>query len=498
MRHRRHERGGEGEWFDMTLRWMILVAALPALALGCGDDGGDGGGDMDGGVDAGPVDGGPPPVPGCTDEDASNYDEDATVDDGSCTYTVTFAVDMTGVDYDRADGVGIESSFCSDDCPTLSDDDEDEVWEGTVDLTTGSYTGRFVITSATPRPETVPEFCQAEGSDARSIVVADAPVEIDPVAFGACTVLPLAVDGFYSASGFFGDAGNISVTVDECPTRPTDPVGACREWSYTPGAQNFGGVFWQFPENNFGAQPGYPIPQGATRVRFWAWGASGGEQVEFIVGYGPNEEFGQRDGFEINTGAITLNDEPTEYFVDLFGVDYELVAGGFGWVASGAQGAITFFLDDIAWERRESDLLPRGCTDEDATNYDPAAVNDDGSCTYEVTFSVDMNCPDPDDAFETVWVTGEFCDFCDSGFPLLDPDEDGVYEGTFPFRNGPVVYKFMTNNFASQEDLLDDVIAGEGDCAPVTDGAAFANRQLVVDGDTSVSAVYGTCAATCP
>ena len=32
-----------------------------------------------------------------------------------------------------------------------------------------------------------------------------------------------------------------------------------------------------------------------------------------------------------------------------------------------------------------------GCTDPDATNYSAAATVNDGSCTYEVTFRVDLN-----------------------------------------------------------------------------------------------------------
>ena len=50
----------------------------------------------------------PANVPGCTDSAADNYNADANVDDGSCTYppttaTVEFAVDMNGVDQPSAD-----------------------------------------------------------------------------------------------------------------------------------------------------------------------------------------------------------------------------------------------------------------------------------------------------------------------------------------------------------------------------------------------------------
>ena len=38
--------------------------------------------------------------------------------------------------------------------------------------------------------------------------------------------------------------------------------------------------------------------------------------------------------------------------------------------------------------------LPSGCTDSLASNYDPSALVDDGSCLYSVTFNVDMNCED--------------------------------------------------------------------------------------------------------
>ena len=33
-----------------------------------------------------------------------------------------------------------------------------------------------------------------------------------------------------------------------------------------------------------------------------------------------------------------------------------------------------------------------GCTDSTANNYNASATADDGSCTYDVTLTVDMNC----------------------------------------------------------------------------------------------------------
>ncbi len=38
-----------------------------------------------------------------------------------------------------------------------------------------------------------------------------------------------------------------------------------------------------------------------------------------------------------------------------------------------------------------------GCTDPEANNYNEDAMTDDGSCTYDVIFNVDMNCYDPND-----------------------------------------------------------------------------------------------------
>ena len=56
-------------------------------------------------------------------------------------------------------------------------------------------------------------------------------------------------------------------------------------------------------------------------------------------------------------------------------------------------------------------------------------------------------------------------------------NSDGVWSGTYAFAAGQLEYKYMVDGFASQEDLLDDVQADMGMCAPLTDGVNFANHQ---------------------
>lgn len=103
--------------------------------------------------------------------------------------------------------------------------------------------------------------------------------------------LPFAIDDWYKPSGFFpaGEANNIVVA--ECPSRPADAQGNCHGFTWTPGSDGFAGVWWQYPEGNWGDADGLEVPAGVSAITFWAWGKNGGEKVEFLSGY-------PRDGFE--------------------------------------------------------------------------------------------------------------------------------------------------------------------------------------------------------
>lgn len=145
-----------------------------------------------------------------------------------------------------------------------------------------------------------------------------------------------------------------------------------------------------------------------------------------------------------------------------------------------------------------------GCTDSTACNYDDAATTDDGSCTYAAanfdcdgnclstptTFNVDMSCSG--ETFSSLHVTGPWCGWCGAADynTLSDPDGDGVYSVSVCIPAGTVEYKYMIDDWASQEDLIDDM-AGGAACAPVTDYWSYANRTT--DSGSTTSDTYGSC-----
>ncbi|MFT5431460.1 MAG: hypothetical protein ACI9OJ_002156, partial [Myxococcota bacterium] len=309
----------------------------------------------------------------------------------------------------------------------------------------------------------------------------DADATVDD---GSCTYdaqpLPLTVDDHYAPSGFFPAEEGENIDADgTCPNRAGDENGDCHAFTWTAGTSAFAGVWWQSPDGNWGDMgvPGLAIAPGATAISFWAWGKVGGEVIEFLSGY-------SSDPYERKT-EITLSTTPTEYRLDLTGTTYDTVAGGFGWVT--AAGGVSFYVDDI--QMVDTVVMGAGCTDATANNFDATATSDDASCTYDVTFEVDLSCSD---AMVTspVAISGPFCEWCASGFDLNDSDDDKVWTGTFSFPKGALEYKYMANGFDLQEDLI-----GAGSCAVVTDGVTHANRQITVGGVMTQSDTWGQCIA---
>jgi hypothetical protein len=144
-----------------------------------------------------------------------------------------------------------------------------------------------------------------------------------------------------------------------------------------------------------------------------------------------------------------------------------------------------------------------GCADPAASNYDVNNIfADNGQCVYATTFNVDMSCATNAGAmlngsasFFEVFVTGPVFGWAanDGYNQLTDADGDGIYSVTLDFPAGDVEYKYAIDGFADQENLIDDMANG-GTCAPITDYAGYANRQVAAGSTTTDT--YGSC-TTC-
>jgi len=176
---------------------------------------------------------------------------------------------------------------------------------------------------------------------------ADASDPGKPDAGANPTQLPFTVDDWFAPSGYMGDGESPGAITDKpmcMPSRPSGWVGHCHRFAYTPGTKKWGGVYWQYPDGNWGDHPGLVIPTGATKVSFQAWGEAGGEKLKFLVG------MKAVDGFEIDKEGVELTTTPTLVEIDLTGATYGKVVGGFGWVAADATSAISFNVDDLHWQ----------------------------------------------------------------------------------------------------------------------------------------------------
>ncbi len=114
--------------------------------------------------------------------------------------------------------------------------------------------------------------------------------------------------------------------------------------------QQWAGVYWLNPANNWGSREGGFNLEGAQALTFWARGEKGGERIEeFLVG-GVTGDYPDTDSAMI--GPVVLTDEWKQYKVDLRGKDLSYISGGFAWTTNvkvNPNGA-TFYLDKIQYE----------------------------------------------------------------------------------------------------------------------------------------------------
>ncbi len=173
------------------------------------------------------------------------------------------------------------------------------------------------------------------------------------VAAGPAVKLPFAVyddagraDPPYYPSGWMGNAKAVKMQED-CPTNPHSGK-TCLRFEYTV-PNDWAGVIWQHPANDWGDQAGGWNLAGAKRLTFWARGEKGGEALSFEFGLlGRDQKV-----FDTASGKLAdvkLTAEWKQYSIDLAGKDLTRIKTGFGWVVAGQGAPVTFYLDDIRFE----------------------------------------------------------------------------------------------------------------------------------------------------
>ena len=145
-------------------------------------------------------------------------------------------------------------------------------------------------------------------------------------------------------SGYMGSVD--AIAMDPASAASPKHGRSCLRVSYRL-AGSWGGVAWQSPANDWGDREGGLDLTGATRLRFWARGERGGEEIKFGYGLiGRDKPFYDSSKSEM---AVTLTSQWKAYEIPLSGKDLSRIKTGFFWSLAGQGQPMTFYLDQIQY-----------------------------------------------------------------------------------------------------------------------------------------------------
>jgi exo-beta-1,3-glucanase (GH17 family) len=149
-------------------------------------------------------------------------------------------------------------------------------------------------------------------------------------------------------SGWMGEINSINFD-SACITRPRSGK-TCIKIEWQRGGQDWSGIYWQYPENNWGDMPGYKF-RGVKKLTFWARGERGGERSEFKIG-GIDSNKKYRASLDLQTISVKLTNEWKKYEIMIPKENLDNVISGLCWAIAwvdNPKGA-TLYLDDIQFE----------------------------------------------------------------------------------------------------------------------------------------------------
>ena len=354
-------------------------------------------------------------------------------------YTVTFKVNMQGqTGFTTPEVNGTFNGWCGS-CNPLSDANADGIWETTLTLQAGTYEYKF----------------SADGWGSQETLAAGS----------SCTV---------TNGGYTNRALNLTANT----TLGVVCWGSCVNCAPPTYPVTF--------KVDMANQTGFTTPE--VNGTFNGWCGNCNPMTD-----------ANADGVWETTINLPAGSYEYKFSADGWGSQESLTAGSSCTVTNSGYtnraltvGTAAQVLGTVCWNSCSACVIATpGCTNATAANYNPAATVNNGTCVYATNFNVDMTCAG---TYTNVYITGPWCGWCgaDTYNVLTDANADGIYNVTLNLAAGNVEYKYMVDNWTSQENLVDDMQNGAS-CAPITDYANYANRQIVVG--TTTNDVYGRCSA---
>ncbi len=160
------------------------------------------------------------------------------------------------------------------------------------------------------------------------------------------TQLPFLLDTKFYPSGWMGDGvfGEKYVGYKRRSGLINNKNTTVIQLFYRNGPKGWAGIYWQFPDGNWGEQLGRNLI-GAKKITFFAKGKNGGEIVEFKSGGIQGQH---KDSYEVSLGKIVLSQQWSQYSIDLSKSDLSSVIGVFAWVVSTADNEASEVITYIA------------------------------------------------------------------------------------------------------------------------------------------------------
>lgn len=147
--------------------------------------------------------------------------------------------------------------------------------------------------------------------------------------------LPTSLGAYYRPTGWMGDGRQDTtyLSVEDVVVEIEGQTVPALKIVYRPGGpEGWAGIYWQHPENNWGAERGLNL-QGAKRISFYARGEEGSEIAEFKSGGTRDPDLPNHDSFETSLGPLVLPVDWKRYEISLAGKDLSNVIGAFAWTS---------------------------------------------------------------------------------------------------------------------------------------------------------------------